>query len=761
MNPSIIAYAIFYASLAIFSIPFLSDLKVKTDIVSLLPEGGVFETLRVMNKLPSLNRITVAISFNQPIDEIEDALKTVDSLAESIGKIDGVDSSYAGIAVEEKEELFNLLFQRRFMLAPFDQALLPQQLALAKIKMTLPGNDAFTASFTRDPIGLTSVIINRLNAGSGSFSTLYNDHFVSADKRHVFIFATPAFSPSNVEKGAAVSKSIRTLFSNVKNHFPAGTEFALTGGVVIASDSAKILKSDIQLAFVVTVIGLAILFIGAFGNLRIPLLFIPPVVIGSVAGGMGVYLFIGEIHGLTLGFGIALVGISVDYLIHIIVSAGLKKNYKDVLNDIFPSIALGFVSTILAMSALSFSEIPLIKEIATFGLFGLAAAFAVSVTLCPMLGDKLKAFPKINLGLLLPKKRTRPWQFAGFLIASLVFLILAMGQSYDGDLRNLKSSSPEVEKDFRKIGKLLNEKGKRSFILTSSASLDESLYECEQLLKELAKNEIRNQSPCSILPSVKTQTKNLQSFKKLDPDKLREMLDSSGFNTDAFLPFFNDLTSALAGDIAPLQIADIKDSILKQTIKGMHVNHNGKVYLLTSVLGDGQKGLRKIIATSGPAHTIFNFDEVSEKLEQIIRTELPVLVALSLSLILFLLYFYFRSIRLALLALAPPLISTIWLVGSLSIFGYEFNIIALCCVVFQLGIGLDYAIYVIRSQFIKANMMTSYIAIRLSSLTTIISFCALLLSSSVPLFIVGLTICSGIIAAALSSRLLGGLLSES
>ena len=76
-----------------------------------------------------------------------------------------------------------------------------------------------------------------------------------------------------------------------------------------------------------------------------------------------------------------------------------------------------------------------------------------------------------------------------------------------------------------------------------------------------------------------------------------------------------------------------------------------------------------------------------------IRSYYVVLLALAVAL---LLYFQFLSIRLTGLTLLPPLFAFICTLGSLRLLGRPLDIPALMLSIIILGMGVDYAIYMVR-----------------------------------------------------------------
>ncbi|VAX22024.1 hypothetical protein MNBD_NITROSPINAE02-1086 [hydrothermal vent metagenome] len=755
MNNRLTLYSILSAAIVIFTVPFAMRLNIVTDMTSLLPEGKNFQTARTINRFPVMNRIVAMIEFARPVKSDSEDLITIDRFSAEVGAIDGVKSARNGVTPDEKQKLARFFFMRRFYLAPYSPETVDQNLAITRGRMTLPRSGEMRKALAMDPVGLSNSFISRIKYSNGGSIDLFENRFFSKDAKKAFIFIQPEFTQFDIDSGQRVINSIRQKFKNVKSGFTKGARLRLTGGPVIASDSARIMKSDVRLALVITLAGLVILFFVTLRNFRLLLLFIPPVVVGALSGMAFVWLTLGKIHALTLGFGIALVGLSVDYLLHIIVSASFHKNFRVALKEVFPSIALGFASTAMALGALSISSFPIIKELSVLGLAGLAAAFLVSVTLCPEIAYRLDIKPRLPRKLLLPAKSPHVITILFFIAATLFFGFYALKGKYEGDIKRLNAYSPNVKEDLRAIRKVLRrEGGDRYFVITSAPSEEEGLQRCERLIENLTKSGLVYQAPCQTLPSKKWQMANIDSFAQLNVGQFKAKLDKFGFNPAAFDPFFQTMADTAEGRIAPVTLETFPPSSLEAAIEGSSYKTGEGWNLLTFVYSKSPEPVTGAVNNSGEGQVFFHIDRVSESLALFIGEELPKLLLACATLILIALYIFFRSIKLALLALLPPAVSLVWLVGALSYFEYHINVVALCCVIFQLGIGLDYAIYVIRGETSGQEPGISHMAVRLSAITTVISFCALLLAKSPAIFIIGLTICLGVLAAMFCSRIL-------
>ncbi|MCZ7601113.1 MAG: hypothetical protein M5U09_29895 [Gammaproteobacteria bacterium] len=83
-------------------------------------------------------------------------------------------------------------------------------------------------------------------------------------------------------------------------------------------------------------------------------------------------LAFGNIHGITLAFGITLIGVAVDYPIHFFSHLkGGRAHAEECIRTIWPTPALGVISTIIAYAIRVLSEFTGLKQLGLFTVVGL------------------------------------------------------------------------------------------------------------------------------------------------------------------------------------------------------------------------------------------------------------------------------------------------------------------------------------------------------------------------------------------------------
>ena len=108
-----------------------------------------------------------------------------------------------------------------------------------------------------------------------------------------------------------------------------------------------------------------------------------PLTSAILAGIVAVNLAFGFIHGMTLAFGITLLGVVDDYPIHLFSHLTKESRAPAVMKEIWPTMRLGVVATALGFSALLLSGFPGLSQLGLFAMVGLFTAACVTRWVLP------------------------------------------------------------------------------------------------------------------------------------------------------------------------------------------------------------------------------------------------------------------------------------------------------------------------------------------------------------------------------------------
>ena len=134
---------------------------------------------------------------------------------------------------------------------------------------------------------------------------------------------------------------------------------------------------------------IAALLLAVYRSRRVLILGLLPVATGAMAGIAAVALGFGAVHGITLGFGITLIGESVDYSIYFFTqspactpSGTAPRPWR---RQRWPIVRLGMLASVFGFASLLPSGFPGLAQLGAYSIAGLLAAAAVTRFVLPEL----------------------------------------------------------------------------------------------------------------------------------------------------------------------------------------------------------------------------------------------------------------------------------------------------------------------------------------------------------------------------------------
>ena len=115
-----------------------------------------------------------------------------------------------------------------------------------------------------------------------------------------------------------------------------------------------------------------------------------PVLSGALAGVAAVSLGFGVVHGVTLGFGTALIGEAVDYSIYLLMQSERTKGaasetQSNWIAAFWPTIRIGVLTSVFGFASLLFSSFPGLAQLGLYAIAGLVTAALVTRFVLPTL----------------------------------------------------------------------------------------------------------------------------------------------------------------------------------------------------------------------------------------------------------------------------------------------------------------------------------------------------------------------------------------
>ncbi|MFH1436682.1 MAG: MMPL family transporter [Pseudomonadota bacterium] len=678
-----------------------------------------------------------------------------------------------------------LLFEKRFFLAGLtpgsaEEALSPgnmqRQVALGRASLLSFAAPVFKQRVARDPIGLFSVVESNLKLAAGSMALAgEGDCVFSRDGRHCLVSFHPAAAPSDFTGSDAMIANLKRIIGQVASR-PGLTQVRtmLMGPHLFASEGSRTVKRDVAVAFSVSSVCILLLFFLFFRGIR-PLL-LASVVLGlSIAAGVAAAgLVTGRLHGITLGFASILLGISIDYVIHVLAACrfegGGGRAASAAAARVFPSLLAGWLTTMAIFLLLAANKFPLVKQMGVVAAAGVTAAFLVSFLFLPFVaagpGGKKSESKAALAGFIGMLTRQRG---AAIAAAAAAGLIIALGAFFglrlqvESDVEKLDYRSPETRKSFDEFQDRWTVLGRGDAIIARGETLQEALRRNDEVYAKLRqgldKGTIESfMSISPLMPSLETQGKSLSAFTSRE-NSIRAVLkaasESYGFEEDFFQPFFNDLERSAKGEEPALGPDAVEGTFLKKVLLNASAEGENRAYVISTFIPSGdRKGFLAALPSGEKNISWLNRRVFLGKIFETLIRETAGTLIISFFAVLLLLLVYFRSVKLTVIALIPLLFAIPVEAGLFAAPGWPVNAIGLLSFCLVVGLGIDYGIFMVNALRGKTDAGRVTSAVLLSAGTTTIAFGALMFCRSPVLSAVGKVVFVGIVLNALAAVIL-------
>ena len=231
----------------------------------------------------------------------------------------------------------------------------------------------------------------------------------------------------------------------------------------------------------------------------------------------------------------------------------------------------------------------------------------------------------------------------------------------------------------------------------------ESIYEALIGMPELRNASAEVSSIATIVPSKRTQQQRLEAWGRLMErhrqtlaERLPKAAESAGFAGNAFSNFFSVIEKEYE-IIEPTSFAELLAG------RGASMFKEGERCVTTVTLpqeaGDSLQSLISskvagLFEGSGQRVSLFNVKELSSAISESLSADFNY-IGLSCSLIVFIfLWLSLRRLSYAIIAFMPMVVSWIWILGIMNLFGIEFNLVNIILATFIFGQGDDYSIFI-------------------------------------------------------------------
>lgn len=217
-------------------------------------------------------------------------------------------------------------------------------------------------------------------------------YFISYDRKALILNVIPTFSLMNMDLMVEGTDAVQALVDETLKSFP-GVQAGLTGIIPMGRDEMVYGMEGLEYTSIIALIAITILLVVSFRMWAAPIMAAVNLIIGLIWAVGIASIFVPVLNIMTAMFGVILLGLGIDFSIHIIASftemRALGKSLEEAMREGLlksgKGIMTGAITTSCAFFALMIGDSRLMSELGLVTGIGLLAVAVATFTLLPAL----------------------------------------------------------------------------------------------------------------------------------------------------------------------------------------------------------------------------------------------------------------------------------------------------------------------------------------------------------------------------------------
>ncbi|MGG7470952.1 MMPL family transporter [Chryseobacterium arthrosphaerae] len=741
------------ATLCVF---FASKINFEEDINQIIPKNEKSDlTAKVLKQLNFSDKIIVIIENKSNEDSFQ-LSETADTFLQKTEPLQKYISSVQGkVNDHEISETFDFVSQNLpLFLNTEDYREIERKIRKDSIARQVENNYISLASPTslvtkefikKDPLGLTFLGIRKLNALNISKDfKLEDSYIVTKDGKNLLLFIDPKNKSNDTKANEFFVDQLNIIKDSLNKQFKGKTEISYFGSPVIAVANAQQIKKDIQNTVVISMTVLLVLLIYYFRNFFTPIIVFLPTVFSVLLALLVLYFIKDKISAISLSVGAILIGITIDYALHILTHYKHNNNIEELYKEITQPIILSSATTAVSFLCLVFVRSEALKDLGLFAAITVILSSFTALIIVPQLYKPKEKGENLNTNFI-DKIGSYPYEKNKPLIIGCSVIILAClfgfrHVGFNEDIGDLNYIPKELKISEAKLQKLSDITSKSIYTISYGNSEEEALARNSELSSFLEKEKKQGKilsynSIGSVVLSEKDQQKKIEEWNNFwNSNKKNETIselmgngNKLGFNSSAF----DNFNQVLNKKYTTLSLKDY-EKVKALQISEFMSNENG-FYTVSNVVKVDETKRDAFIKDIEKKHDALAIDrqQMNENFLGLLKRDFNTLINYSLLAIILTIIVFFRNFELTILTMFPIVLTGVVTAGILYFLGLELNIFStvVCTLVF--GVGDDFSIFLTQAMQKehttgKNELPTYRISIILAVFTTILSIGSLI-----------------------------------
>ncbi len=766
-------------------------LELDADILSMMPQKDrqvrLFrEHLEVFGTSESLTAILTKAS-DVPVDRLT---AFADSLAGELEESGLFHQIRYGVSQKQREFFLDffkkkgLLYLTEDQLREYEKNLTRDAIrdSVKKTRLLLISQAGAAAGelISMDPAGVFEPMMSYLQplaAGDSTFQfSMETGLYLAPDGNALFMLMEPKKPPQDIDYSRNLKITLDNAVESVREEGYSGGELQcrFAGVHLSALADAETIRHDIQWTFITSFLGVLLLYLFFFRHVK-SLLIIGASLLTGIIWSVGLLaLLLGKITLVTGVFAAVLVGLGIDFAIHIMNRFREEKSYgrqtdesmATALSESGPGVFTGALTTAAVFGVISLSRFHGLAQMGISVSVGLVLTLLSLFTFMPALLYLTDKRAKTKITHVSPVIAGCVRKYAAFflknpVITSVTGIIAAVAGAiflfpfndepilhFETNLAELRSQKDDIEQIQKLIEKHFG--GSESTVIaiheadTAEKAFSQAGKTAEIIEKKWDAALTDYDSITTFIPKRQAQRKRQQLItERIEPQSavlnIRNALSAEGFRLDKFEPYLE----AVQEFLAPEKLIDIHDflgSELSDLLKIYYMKKEGSHRFFTYIRiphekweSDSIREALKLLERESEA-VLTGMDLLISKFKNIILEDLNRLVVLAVLLTLLILRIHFGNVKTALLCLTPLIYSLIWSLALMKYADWKLNFMNIIVVPVIIGIGVDDGVHILhryrsgKKESPETVVEKTGVAVLLTSLTTMIGFGSLILA---------------------------------
>lgn len=712
------------------------------DISAFLPLNNKYnKALKVYQSISGTNRIFVIFQYAdstksdpdsiiQAIDDYVELLKTKDTEKEVRNLVSQIDT-------EKMTETLSFIYQHipyfltdedycRFDSLLEEPGFIPSQVSNDKQMMMLPATSLLSDNLQCDPLNFFTPVVAKLQKSSNLNYENYEGYIFTPDMKKAIIMLDSPYGASETDGNAHLYSLLSSCAAQTTGNHSL-IDIHHTGGPVIAVGNAKQIKTDSLTAVAIAIVIIVLLLFYAFRDIWNILLIVISVAWGWLFAMGALTLIHSSVSMIVIGISSVIVGIAVNYPLHLIAHLRHTPNVKTALKEIAMPLVVGNITTVGAFLALVPLESVALRDLGLFSSLLLVGTILFVLLYLPHILRRGKQNVQSRLlnrmsEFSLESNHRVVWIVV---ILTFVFGYFSLKTTFDPDISHINYMTDVQKEDLAYLQSMkpASSSLESVYVVSSDSSLDKALDKSMSVRSKVEemkeKGDISDFYDChQFICSKREQEKRLNKWNTFIAkygdrieSAVKKTAQAEGFIPETFDEFYRLLhTPFKAGDATSLE--SLYTLAFPTNIISDSVSHT---YHVIQTLQTQPSSISDIVQQiEGCSSEVYAFDVPS--MNTSIATRLSDdfnYIGWACGLIVFFfLWFSLGSIELAMLSFLPMALSWVWILGMMSLLGIQFNVVNVILATFIFGQGDDYTIFITEGcQYeyaYRRKMLSSY-----------------------------------------------------